>query len=115
LTVISPIDICIFLQYTHIMTILPHPLSFEWDKGNSNKNLKKHNVTNQEAEEVFSNEPLVVLEDVGHSKQETRFQALGVTSKRRKLFLSFTVRKNKVRIISVRDMNRKEEVVYEKS
>lgn len=97
------------------MTILPNPFSFEWDKGNSDKNLKKHNVTNQEAEEVFSNEPLVVLEDIKHSRQETRFQALGVTSKRRKLFLSFTVRKNKMRIISARDMSKKEEVVYEKS
>jgi len=97
------------------MTVLPDPLSFEWDKGNSDKNLKKHNVTNQEAEEVFSNEPLIVLEDARHSKQETRFQALGVTSKRRKLFLSLTIRKNKVRIISVRDMNKKEEMLYEKS
>ncbi len=97
------------------MTVLPDPLSFEWDKGNSDKNLKKHNVTNQEAEEVFSNEPLIVLEDARHSKQETRFQALGVTSKRRKLFLSLTIRKNKVRIISLRDMNKKEEMLYEKS
>lgn len=97
------------------MKILPKPVAFEWDKGNLNKNFKKHNVRNQEAEEIFVNEPLIVLEDVKHSRQEIRFYALGVTSKKRKLFLSFTIRKDKIRIISARDMNKKEEVTYEKS
>jgi len=94
--------------------ILPEPIAFEWDKGNLNKNLLKHNVTNQEAEEVFSHEPIIVAEDKKHSIKEKRFQALGRTNKQRKIFLSFTIRGNKVRIISIRDMNKKEEMVYEK-
>lgn len=96
------------------MKILPEPIAFEWDEGNRDKNLLKHNVTNQEAEEIFSNTPLWISEDVRHSKIERRFQALGKTNQSRLLFLSFTVRNNKVRIISARDMSKREGVVYEK-
>jgi len=92
--------------------ILPEPISFEWDKGNIDKNLIKHKVTNKEAEEVFSNEPLI-SEDVKHSTKELRMQILGKTNQDRLLFISFTIRKDKMRIISVRDMNKKEVMVYE--
>lgn len=97
------------------MKILPEPLFFEWDKGNSEKNLIKHQVTIKEAEEVFNDKSLLVSEDVKHSEKELRFQALGKTSESRMLFISFTVRRNKIRIISIRDMNKKEEVIYEKT
>ena len=96
------------------MKILPKPIAFEWDEGNIDKNLIKHNVTNQEAEEVFSRKPLLVNMDSKHSDKETRYQALGKTSKNRLLFVSFTVRNQKVRPISVRDMNTQERRVYEK-
>jgi uncharacterized DUF497 family protein len=96
------------------MKILPDPKRFEWDKGNNKKNFEKHNVTIQETEELFSNEPFIISEDIKHStKYEQRFQALGKTNKKRKLFVSFTIRTDKIRIISVRDMNKKEEVAYE--
>jgi len=95
------------------MKILPEPIAFEWDEGNKEKNEKKHNVTYKEAEEAFGNSPLIVSEDSKHSIYEKRFQALGKTDKGRFLFLSFTLRKNKVRIISARDMSRKEEMKYE--
>lgn len=98
-----------------MIKILPEPISFEWDKGNIDKNLKKHGVANQEAEEVFSNEPLIIAEDIKHSKKEIRFHALGKTNRKRHLFISFMIRSIKVRIISVRDMNKKEEVIYEKA
>lgn len=96
------------------MRIIPEPISFEWDKGNSDKNFKKHNVSNQETEEVFSNESLIIAEDIKHSSKEQRFQSLGKTNQNRKLFLSFTIRINKIRIISTRDMNKKEAKAYEK-
>ncbi len=98
-----------------MIRILPDPVFFEWDKGNIDKNFVKHGVTNQEAEEIFSNEPLIILEDVKHSLKEIRFKGLGKTNKERLLFVSFVVRNNKVRIISIRDMNKKEEVIYENS
>jgi uncharacterized DUF497 family protein len=89
-------------------------LAFDWDTGNLHKNKLKFNVTNQEAEEVFSNEPLIVSEDKKHStKREERYQALGKTNNKRKLFLSFTIRNNRIRVISIRDMNKKEKVIYE--
>ena len=96
------------------MIILREPLIFEWDKGNIIKNCEKHDVTNQEAEELFSNEPFIIAEDIEHSnEQEKRFQALGKTKLGRLLFVSFTIRVEKVGVISVRDMSRKEEVTYE--
>lgn len=96
------------------MKVLSDPILFEWDKGNIDKNLKRHVVTNKEAEEVFKNEPLLISEDVKHSMLERRYQALGKTDKNRLLFLSFTVRHDHVRIISIRDMSRRERRSYEK-
>ena len=55
------------------MKILPEPISFEWDKGNIDKNFKKHKVTNREAEEVFNNEKKLIIEDERHSLAEKRY------------------------------------------
>jgi len=96
------------------MRSLPQPIKFDWDEGNISKNLIKHSVTVQEAEEVFSNELLTLLDDNMHSVGETRFHAFGKTKSGRKLFAAFTIRNNKVRIISIRDMKRKERLNYEK-
>lgn len=96
------------------MKILPDPIAFDWDEGNLDKNLVKHNVTNQEAEEIFSNKPFLGSKDTTHSDQETRYQALGKTTKERLLFISFAIRNKKVRPISCRDMNKRERSKYEK-
>ena len=87
---------------------------FQWDKGNSLKNWLKHRVTEGEAEQSFFNEPLLLSIDDGHSLQENRFLALGHTDGERYLIIVFTVRKDLVRIISARDMNKKEREAYEK-
>jgi uncharacterized DUF497 family protein len=79
---------------------------FEWDEGNANKNWERHQVRPEEAEEVFFNEPLVVRGDVRHSKLEKRYYALGQTIVGRYLFIAFTVRRSRLRVISVRDMSR---------
>src|SRR4030066_1401857 len=81
---------------------------FQWDRGNSNKNLVKHNVQNWECEQVFFNKPLLVLEDPGHSVAEKRWAAFGKTDLGRLLMVIFTKRGNLLRIISARDMNNKE-------
>jgi len=101
--------------YSFYMKILPEPVYFEWDEGNINKNLIKHKVTNQEAEEIFDNKPNFIIEDKKHSLKEKRYLIWGLTDKRRKLAAIFTIRKNKIRIISVRDMNKKERKVYEEN
>lgn len=97
-----------------MIKVLSKVVAFDWDKGNFDKNLKKHDVSSQEAEEIFYNEP-IVYEDFKHSKEESRFQALGRTDKGRSLLISSTIRKNKIRIISARDMNKKEVLRYEKA
>jgi uncharacterized DUF497 family protein len=90
--------------------------SFDWDDGNSRKSLEKHDVTQAEAEQVFAGEPLIA-QDVKHSQDEVRLQALGETIEGRKLHVTFTLRHDdrKIRIISARDMNRKERAVYEQA
>ena len=91
-------------------------IGFDWDRGNARKN-EKHGVSQAEAEQVFFNEPLVILTDPGHSITEPRFHALGVTEEARFLHITFTLRfeNTRIRVISARDMHRKERSIYEKS
>ena len=92
--------------------ILSQCTGFEWDKSNSDKNWIKHRVSSQESEQIFFNHPLVVTEDIKHSKKEKRYYALGHTNERRLLFVAFTVRSYQIRVISARDMNKKERGMY---
>jgi hypothetical protein len=85
---------------------------FDWDEHNSWKNWEKHQVSVRECEEVFFNVPLVVSEDERHSLAEARHYLLGQTDGGRELYVVFTVRGTLVRVISARDMNRKEKEVY---
>jgi uncharacterized DUF497 family protein len=87
---------------------------FEWDKGNKEKN-KKHHVEDGEAEEVFFDEGKVILKDAIHSGVEERFIILGLTKKKRLLYIAFTKRNKKIRIISARDINKKEKHLYEET
>lgn len=66
------------------------PFVFEWDEGNKEKNVKKHKVQSSETEEVFLNDP-VIMPDRTHSVLEERYFAFGITEKRRKLIVSFTL------------------------
>ena len=88
---------------------------FEWDDGNSRKSVEKHGVSQAEAEQAFFNEPLLILEDIGHSSRETRLHALGHTDAGRPLHISFTLRGDGklIRVISTRTMHRKERLRYE--
>lgn len=86
---------------------------FEWDDGTRDKNLK-HGVENWECEQIFFNEPLIILDDPKHSIAEERFAAFGKTDEGRRLMVVFTMRGKKLRVISARDMNKKERLFYEK-
>ena len=90
---------------------------FEWDEGNARKSPEKHDVTQAEAEQVFFNDPLLVLADDKHSVTEPRFHALGRTDADRLLHITFTLRAadTLIRVISARDMHRKERKSYEQS
>jgi uncharacterized DUF497 family protein len=92
---------------------LDNLVGFDWDEGNKQKNWEKHKVEYTECEEVFFNTPLLISEDTKHSSQEKRNYALGRTDTNRMLFLVFTVRGDKIRIISARDQSKKERKIYE--
>ena len=94
--------------------ILQKCTGFEWDQYNSQKNWEKHKVTPAECEQVFFNQPIVIVEDIKHSQSEKRFYALGETDLRRRLFIVFTIRNNLIRVISARNMNKKEKRSYGK-
>lgn len=88
---------------------------FDWDDGNARKSKDKHSVRQSEAEQVFFNQPLLILADHKHIQNEPRFHALGRTDDRRQLHITFTLRDagSLIRVISARNMHRKERKIYE--
>ncbi len=85
---------------------------FQWDDGNSEKNWISHQVTKSECEQIFFNQPLVIGNDEKHSKVEKRYYVLGQTDTDRLLYIVCTIRQNLIRVISARDMSKKEREVY---
>ena len=98
------------------MINLTNITGFQWDDGNARKN-EKHGVSTAESEQVFFNAPLLMLEDAKHSVSEPRFHALGKTDDGRLLHITFTLREDgeKIRVISARDMHRKEREIYDQA
>jgi len=90
---------------------------FDWDEGNARKSAQKHKVIQSEAEQLFFNQPLLLLQDMAHSGKEARYHALGKTDDERRLHITFTLRAGGtlIRVISARDMNRKERSIYAQS
>ena len=93
--------------------ILIQCIGFDWDEENIDKNWLKHKVSPTECEQILFNHPLVIQDDIIHSKSEQRFYALGKTDLKRTLFIAFTVRNDLIRVISARDMSQKEREVYD--
>ncbi len=90
---------------------------FDWDRGNSRKSEEKHRVSQAQSEQVFFNDPLLLLHDEKHSSEEVRYHAYGKTDDGRQLHITFTLRSNGtlIRVISARDMHIKEKQFYEKT
>jgi uncharacterized protein len=90
---------------------------FDPESGNARKSADKHGVSQAEAEQVFFNQPLLVLSDQKHSGHEPRYHALGMTDEGRTLHITFTLRATGtlIRVISARDMHRKERNFYEQA
>jgi uncharacterized protein len=99
------------------MIDLSRIVGFDWDDGNRRKSVDKHSVDQAEAEEVFASDRLLIMEDVKHSQAEPRYQALGQAVLGRCLHVTFTLRGEgtKIRVISARDMSRKERANYEEA
>jgi len=99
------------------MMSLVQVTGFDWDAGNSRKSTEKHGVTQAEAEQIFFNQPLLLIGDSGHSQKDARYHALGKTEDERPLHVAFTLRAGGtlIRVISARGMHRKERMIYEQS
>ena len=97
------------------MIDLERIVGFDWDDGNARKN-EKHGVSQSEAEQIFFDLRLLMVADEGHSTDEPRYHALGVTLDGRPLHVTFTLRAEgtRIRVISARDMHRKERQIYER-
>ncbi len=89
-------------------------IGFDWDSGNIDKNFDKHGVSSVEIEEVFFDQDILLYFNDKHSITEIRYYALGQTFNDRLLYISFTLRSNKIRAISARDMSKNERKVYGK-
>jgi len=85
---------------------------FQWDEGNTDKSWLRHKVSWTECEEAFFNNPLLVLMDERHSGTEKRYYALGKTNAARLLFVAFTLRGDLIRVVSAREMSRRERKEY---
>jgi len=93
--------------------VVANPESFEWYKGNLQKNFAKHKVTDEEAEQFFQDPLKHIINDKLHSKKENRFIVLGHTAAGRVLSVAFTIRNNRIRVISARATSKKERKWYE--
>jgi len=102
------------LRISEPMKVVRNVLQFEWDQGNRGKNFKRHKVTDEECEEAFFDPEKKILRGRLHSDREERFVMLGKTKRDRLLFVVFTMRSDKIRIISARDLGRKEIPLYGK-
>ncbi|HEX5845482.1 MAG: BrnT family toxin [Rhodoplanes sp.] len=90
-------------------------IGFEWDEGNSRKNVDKHGVSQSEAEQIFLDPRLLVLVDDRHSGAEKRFASYGRTVERRRLHVNFMLRSEDtlIRVISARATSRRERARYD--
>lgn len=93
---------------------LPEPVDFDWDSGNQTKSLVKHGITTTEAEEAFFNFKQILPDQIHSTKTEPRFVMYGQTDAGKILFISLTMRRKRVRIISARPANKTERETYEK-
>ena len=96
------------------MSILPKLIAFEWDKGNAGKNWIKYSVADKESEEPFFDPNRKIFRDKLHSEHEERFAIIGKTKQQRLLIITFTIRRGCIRVISARDVSKKEKPLYEK-
>ena len=105
----------LYIMVIYNMLDLSRIEGFDWDEGNRRKSVEKHDVSQAEAEQIFFNDPLLIIEDISHSIREIRLHALGRTDVGRLLHVSFTLRAEGrlIRVISARAMHRKERIRYE--
>jgi uncharacterized DUF497 family protein len=117
LGLVSALTDFVYYENIHFVLNLNKITGFDWDDGNARKSKEKHDVSQAESEQAFFNDPLLLLLDEIHTKKEARYHAYGKTNVGRKLHIAFTLRERDtlIRVISARDMHRKERMTYDKA
>ena len=87
-------------------------LKFEWHKKKAAQNLRKHNVSFDEAKTVFDDEMFISVVDEEHSDDEERYITIGMSFLARLLMVAHTDREKRIRIISARKATKHEEDFY---
>jgi uncharacterized DUF497 family protein len=90
-------------------------LEFEWDPIKADRNLQEHGVSFDEAETIFRDTLSVTIADPDHSESEKRFVDIGMSDSGKLLVVSYTDRRNKIRLISARSASRAERKTYEEA
>lgn len=89
-------------------------LRFAWDARKAGANRRKHGVSLEEAETVFSDDNALLISDPEHSDDEDRFALLGLSERLRILVVTHTLRDDgdTIRIVSARKATRREQRQY---
>jgi hypothetical protein len=88
-------------------------MEFEWDNRKAEANVRKHDVTFQEAASIFGDPLAITFADPDHSANEERYITFGLSLKQRLIVASHTEDRGRTRIISARLMNSRERKIYE--
>jgi uncharacterized DUF497 family protein len=86
---------------------------FDWDSGNIQKLIRRHRVTSSEAEESMA-DPDQVIYPAYSPEDERREAIIGTTTANRLLFVVYTMRGERFRVLSARDATRRERRLYER-
>ena len=86
---------------------------FEWDRRKAEANQRKHGVSFEEAQSVFTDPLALMLPDPDHSDDEDRFVELGMSDGQRLLVVGYTERGPRIRLINAREASTRERKQYE--
>lgn len=86
---------------------------FEWDSKKAAANLGKHGIPFEEASTVFGDIRSLTIPDPAHSVFEPRFVTMGKSAKDMLLVVVYTLRNERIRIISARRASQRERRYYE--
>lgn len=88
-------------------------MNFEWNPRKADINLRKHRVSFVEAATVFGDDLAITVPDPDHSIDEERYITIGWSNRHRLLMVAHADRGNRIRIISARELTRREQKAYE--
>ena len=88
-------------------------MEFEWDVNKDLFNTMKHGVRFEEAASVFGDPLAITYGDPDHSQEEQRFITIGMSARKRLVFVAHTNRSDTIRIISARCAVKRERTLYE--